>query len=254
MRTIGVDLQPYVRKELLCIHSARPTVYGVEMHLVQMHKLIRQFQPAVVIVDPVSNLQTAGTSEEASTLFVRLADFLRKDGILGFLVSLTNGANALETTEEGISSMVDTWLLLRDVELSGERNKVLYVLKSRGMDHSNQIREFHITSKGVKLVDAYLGPAGVLTGSARLAQEAREAADSEKLKQEMERRELALAHRRKAMEAQIQALRAAFDAEAEELRRTADNEKIRLGQHEIDREAMARNRRVTERSKKNNHK
>jgi circadian clock protein KaiC len=254
MRTIGVDLQPYVRKELLCIHSARPTVYGVEMHLVQMHKLIRQFQPAVVIVDPVSNLQTAGTSEEASTLFVRLADFLRKDGILGFLVSLTNGANALETTEEGISSMVDTWLLLRDVELSGERNKVLYVLKSRGMDHSNQIREFHITSKGVKLVDAYLGSAGVLTGSARLAQEAREAADSEKLKQEMERRELALAHRRKAMEAQIQALRAAFDAEAEELRRTADNEKIRLGQHEIDREAMARNRRVTERSKKNNHK
>jgi circadian clock protein KaiC len=254
MRTIGVDLQPFVRKEFLLIHSARPTVSGLEMHLVRMHKLISQFQPTVVIVDPVSNLQTAGTSEETGALFIRLVDFLRKNGILGFLVSLTNGASALETTSDGISSMVDTWLLLRDIELSGERNKVLYVLKSRGMNHSNQVREFHITSKGVKLVDAYLGPAGVLTGSARLTQEARESADVEAFKQEMERRELALVNRRKAIEAQVQALRAAFDAEAEEFKRTADNERVRLGQLEIDRNAMARSRRVTERSKKSNHK
>lgn len=130
----------------------------------------------------------------------------------------------------------------------------MYVLKSRGMNHSNQVREFHITSKGVKLVDAYLGPAGVLTGSARLAQEAHEAADAERSKQEMERREMALIHRRNVMEAQIKALRAAFDAEAEEFRKTADYERIRLGKIEIDREAMARSRRVTERSKKNNHK
>ncbi|MBV8212368.1 MAG: AAA family ATPase, partial [Verrucomicrobia bacterium] len=253
MRTIGIDLQPFIRKELLRILAARPTVYGLEMHLVRMHKLISQFQPAVVIVDPVSNLQTAGTSEESSALFIRLVDFLRKNGILGFLVSLTGGASALETTGEGISSIVDTWLLLRDIELSGERNKVLYVLKSRGMNHSNQVREFHITSKGVKLVDAYLGPAGVLTGSARLAQEAREGADAETLKQEMERRELALKHRRRAMESQIEALRAAFEAEIEEFNRTAANEKVRLGQVEIDREVMARSRRVTERSKENNH-
>ena len=149
--------------------------------------------------------------------------------------------------------MVDTWLLLRDIEVNGERNKVLYVLKSRGMDHSNQLREFHITSKGVKLVDAYLGSAGVLTGSARLAQEAREAADGETLKNEMVRRELALAHRRKAMEAQIQALRAAFDAETEEFNRMAANEKVRVGQLEIHRNAMARSRRVTERQEKSNH-
>jgi circadian clock protein KaiC len=254
MRTISIDLHPFVRKQLLRIHSARPTVSGLEMHLVRMHKLISLFQPTVVIVDPLSNLQTAGTNEETSTLFVRLVDFLRKNGILGFLVSLTNGAGAQETTGDSVSSMVDTWLLLRDIELSGERNKVLYVLKSRGMNHSNQVREFHITSKGVKLVDAYLGSGGVLTGSARLSQEAREAADAETLKQEMERRELALTHRRKAMEAQIQALRAAFDAEAEEFRRTAANERVRLGQLEIDREEMSRSRRVTERSEKNNHK
>ena len=204
-------------------------------------------------MDPVSNLRTAGTIEDTSMLFVRLVDFLRKHGILGFLVSLTGGAMAQEMTQEAISSMVDTWLLLKDVELNGERNKVLYVLKSRGMDHSNQVREFHITSKGVKLVDAYLGPSGVLTGSARLAQEALEAADVEKSKQEMERRKLALAHRRKAMEAQIEALQSALHAEEEEFRRTVSNEKMRLGRVEIDREAMARSRRVTDRSKKNNH-
>ena len=254
MRTVGMDLQPFVRKELLFIHSARPTVSGLEMHLVRMHKLISQFQPAVVILDPVSNLQTVSTSEETSTLFIRLVDFLRKNNILGFLVSLTTGAGGLEMTGEGISSMVDTWLLLRDIESNGERNKVLYVLKSRGMDHSNQLREFHITSKGVKLVEAYLGSAGVFTGSARLAQEAREAADGETLKNEMARRQLALAHRRKAMEAQIQALRAAFDAETEEFNRMAASETGRVGQLKIDRDAMARSRRVTERQGKSNHK
>jgi circadian clock protein KaiC len=245
MRTIGIDLQAFVRKGILRIHSSRPTVFGLEMHLVRMHKLISQFQPSVVIVDPVSNLQTAGTKEDTTNLFVRLVDFLREKGILGFLVSLTGGAKPLEATDEAISSMVDTWLLLRDLESNGERNKVLYVLKSRGMDHSNQLREFHITSKGVKLVNAYLGPEGVLTGSARLAQETQEIAAAQVSRQELEKKKLALTHRRKTMEAQIEALRAEFHAEEEELRRAAASEKIRLGQIEIDRDAMARSRRVT---------
>jgi circadian clock protein KaiC len=250
MRTIGIDLQAFIRKDILRIHSSRPTVFGLEMHLVRMHKLISQFQPSVVIVDPVSNLQTAGTKEDTTNLFVRLVDFLREKGILGFLVSLTAGAGPLEATDEGISSMVDTWLLLRDLESNGERNKVLYVLKSRGMDHSNQLREFHITSKGVKLVDAYLGPVGVLTGSARLAQEAQEIAAAQISRQELERKKLALTHRRKAMEAQIETLRAEFHAEEEELRRAVASEKIRLGQIEIDRDAMARSRRVRTRPAK----
>jgi circadian clock protein KaiC len=253
MRTVGVELQPCIRKDLLRIHSSRPTVSGLEMHLVRMHKLISQFQPSVVIVDPVSNLRTAGTTEDSANLFIRLVDFLRRHSILGFLVSLTGGATPLEATDEGISSMVDTWLLLRDLESNGERNKVLYVLKSRGMDHSNQVREFHITSKGVKLVDAYLGPAGVLTGSARLAQEAHELAAAELSRRELERKELALTQRRKAMEAQIEALRAAFHAEAEEFRRSVATEKTRLGQIEIDREAMAQSRRATARRARNNH-
>lgn len=253
MRTVGIDLQPCIRKDLLRIHSSRPTVSGLEMHLVRMHKLISQFQPSAVIVDPISNLRTAGTSEDSANLFIRLVDFLRRHGVLGFLVSLTGGGSPLEATDEGISSMVDTWLLLRDLESNGERNKVLYVLKSRGMDHSNQIREFQITSKGVKLVEAYLGPAGVLTGSARLTQEAHEVAAAELSRHELEQKQLALIHRRKAMEAQIEALRAEFHAEEEEFRRSVVTEEARLGQVEIDREAMARSRQATARRARNNH-
>jgi circadian clock protein KaiC len=250
MRMVGIDLQPCIRKDLLRIHSSRPTGYGLEMHLVQMHKLISQFQPSVVIVDPVSNLQAAGPSEDTANLFIRLVDFLKKRGILGFLVNLTGGDKPLEATDARVSSMVDTWLLLRDVESNGERNKVLYVLKSRGMDHSNQLREFRITSQGVKLMDAYLGPAGVLTGSARLAQESHEIAVAAASQQELERKELALSHRRKAMEAQIEALRAAFQVEEEEFRRAVAGEKIRLAQIETDRAAMARSRSVAVRSSK----
>ena len=253
MRTVGIDLQACIRKDLLRIHSARPTVYGLEMHLVQMHKLINEFQPSVVIIDPVSNLQTAGTNEDTVSLFIRLIDFLRKNRILGFLVNLTGGSSPLEATDEGVSSMVDTWMLLRDLEANGERNKVLYVLKSRGMHHSNQIREFHITSRGIKLVDAYLGPAGVLTGSARLAQEAREIVAAGASKQQLEQKKLALNHRRKAVEAQIEALRAAFLAEEEEFQRTVADEKTRLAQIEIERDAMAHSRRVTARPTKSNH-
>ena len=206
MRAIGVQLETHVKKGLLQFHSARPTVSGLEMHLVRMHKMIELFEPTTVIVDPVSNLQSAGNLEDSASMLIRLIDFLRKKKITAFLVSLTSGGKSMEATEEGLSSMVDTWLLLRDIETGGERNRLIYVLKSRGMAHSNQVREFLITSKGIKLVEAYLGAAGVLTGSARLSQEARERVENQASKDEMQRKKLTLEHRRKAMEAQIVAL------------------------------------------------
>lgn len=133
-------------------------------------------------------------------------------------------------------------MLLRDVEVGGERNRLIYVLKARGMAHSNQVREFLITSKGVKLVEAYLGPQGVLTGSARLSQEANERAAQQLAKVEMQRKKLALDHRRKSIEAQIAALRAGFVTEEEEFERTVSN--IRLEQHqmELERSKMAASR------------
>ncbi|MBN8707823.1 MAG: KaiC 1 [Verrucomicrobia bacterium 61-8] len=242
MRSIGVDLAPYVKKGTLEFHSTRPTVFGLEMHLVRMHKLIEKFQPTVVIIDPVSNMQNAGTLEESTNMLLRLVDYLRKNNILGFMVSLTGGGKALEVTDEGLSSIVDTWLLLRDVESNGERDRLLYILKSRGMAHSNQVREFLITSRGIRLSEAYLGAEGVLTGSARINQEARDAERLRTASEELERKKLAHEHRRRATEAQIEALRAELAAEEEALLRAVESERTRLEQISIDREAMSRSR------------
>jgi circadian clock protein KaiC len=178
-------------------------------------------------------------------MFVRLIDFLRKKKITGFMTCLTSpNSKSLEMTEEGLSSMVDTWLLLRDVETGGERNRLMYVLKSRGMAHSNQVREFVITSNGINLMNAYLGEHGVLTGSARLNQENRERAEKQNAKEELERKRLMLEHRRKAMESEIEVLRAGFLAEQEEFARAAASGQLRERQIAIDRQAMSASRRV----------
>ena len=246
MRSVGINLQAHVTRGLLGFHSTRPTVHGLEMHLVRMHKMIEEFKPAVVIVDPVTNLQNAGTLDDSTNMLIRLIDFLRKERITGFFVGLTSSGKSAETTDEGLSSIVDTWLLLRDIEIGGERNRALYVLKSRGMAHSNQVREFLITSKGIKLVKAYLGPSGVLTGSARLSQEAKEAAEEQTARDELARKKLALDHRRKALEAQITALQAEFKAEEEEFNRVFESQRLKNQQIEANRLAIAKKRRVGE--------
>jgi circadian clock protein KaiC len=246
MKSIGLNLEPHVRKGLLKFHSTRPTVHGLEMHLVLMHKMVEEFKPAVTIFDPITNLQTAGTQDDSTNMLIRLIDFLRRKKITGFMISLTaGGSHSQEMTEVGMSSIVDSWMLLRDVELGGERNRLMYVLKSRGMAHSNQVREFLITGKGVRLVEAYLGEEGVLTGSARLSQQNRENAETQLVKEELERKEMALEHRRKALEAQIEALRAGFMAEKEEFTRVAASGLQRKKQMEMDRDAMAASRRVS---------
>lgn len=242
MKSINLDLAPFVRKGLLRFHSTRPTVHGLEMHLVRMHKLIEEFGPSAVIVDPVSNLETAGTLYDSSGMLIRLMDLLRKKGITAFLVTLPTGGRALEATDEGISSMVDTWLLLRDIEFGGERNRALHVLKSRGMAHSNQVREFLISSNGIRLVPAYLGSQGVLTGSARLNQEARAQDDRRSEAEAVELKRLALEHRRMALEAQVASLKAEIQIEEEEFKRAAANQQRRDQHVAEDREAMATSR------------
>ncbi|MCW1886195.1 circadian clock protein KaiC [Luteolibacter flavescens] len=228
MRSIGRELQPHLDSGLLQIASSRPTAYGLEMHLVKMHKAVLEFAPDVVIVDPISNLNTAATSEESTQMLLRLVDLLRAKGITTLLISLVQGSGAgLETSGENLSSMVDTWLLVRDVESYGERNRVLYVLKSRGMRHSNQLREFLITSEGVDLIPAYLGSEGVLTGSARLAQQQREAVTAavESDLQRMNR--LKLEQKKRALDAQIEVLRAEHLAAQEELERMTSDQRTR---------------------------
>jgi len=151
MRSIGVDLEPFVKKGLLRIHSSRPTLHGLEMHLVQIHKMVAEFEPAAVVVDPVSNFIDSSSAIEAQAMLMRLIDFLKGKQITALLTHLTSGGRAAEATDIGVSSIIDTWLLVRDFETGDERTRGLYVLKSRGMPHSKQIREFVITSRGIQL-------------------------------------------------------------------------------------------------------
>jgi len=204
MRSIGLDLEPLLRKGLLRMHASRPTFHGLEMHLVQIHKMVTEFKPAAVVIDPVSNFSSSGGVADAELMLLRLVDFLKANQITAFLTHLTSGGHAVEATEVGISSIIDTWLLVRDIELGGERNRGLYVLKSRGMKHSNQIREFVITPQGVDLLDVYAGPEGVLTGSMRAAQEAREQTAARVLQEEIAAKQREVARLQAELEAQTQ--------------------------------------------------
>jgi circadian clock protein KaiC len=237
MRSIGIDLQPWVEKGLLQFQANRPTFAGLEMHLTMMHKAINTFKPQVVIVDPLNSFVIGGNEIEVKAMLMRLVDFLKMKQITGLFTNLTSGGSALEQTDIAISSLIDTWLLLRDIEIGGERNRGLYILKSRGMAHSNQIREFLLTAHGVELRDVYVGAAGVLTGSARLAQEAQEQAAQLTRKQETERRRLDLERKRKSLEAQIAALRAEFEAQETETENIIAQEQTRealLAQERVD--------------------
>ena len=219
MRSIGLRLDPLVRGDLLRFHSARPTLCGLEMHLATMFKEIAAFQPSVVVVDPLTSLLAAVVEFESKAMVTRLIDFLKGRQITTLFTSLTHGGHSLEQSEMTISSLMDSWLLLQDFEGNGERNRLLYVLKSRGMAHSNQVREFLISNRGIDLVDAYIGPNGVLTGAARAAQAAREKAEALAARQDAAHRQSILQLKQATLEQQIATLRSEHEIEAGDLRR-----------------------------------
>ena len=218
VHSIGLRLEPLVKGGLLRFHAARPSLYGLEMHLATMFKEIIAFQPDVVIIDPITSLMDAGTASECRAMVTRLVDYLKAGQVTTLFTSLTQAGHSLQQSEASMSSLMDSWLLLQDFEGNGERNRVLYVLKARGMAHSNQIREFLISDRGIDLVDAYIGPSGVLTGAARVAQTAREKAEALASQQEAARRQRELKRKRVALEQQISGLRSEHEASAEELR------------------------------------
>jgi circadian clock protein KaiC len=225
VRSIGIDLEPWVRKGLLQFHAARPTYGGIEQVLLLTHKHITSFQPSVVVVDPVTNLLMVSTQNEVRSMLTRLVDFLKTQKITAIFTSLT-AAGALEASEADVSSLMDTWLLLKNIEVGGERNRALYVLKSRGMEHSNQIREFVFTDDGLRLLDVYLGSEGVLTGSARVSQEMREKAVATSRGQELESRRRELERKRRIFEARMVMLRAEFEVEEETIQHTISESEL----------------------------
>lgn len=244
MRSVGIDLEPWVKKGLLKFHAQRPSVYGLETHLLTMHKAINEFKPAVVVVDPITNLMSAGNPLDVKSMLTRLIDFLKINQITAVFTTLTSAAGAAEMTEVGISSLADAWLMLRDIEIGGERNRGLYILKCRGMAHSNQIREFLLSDKGINLLDVYVGPSGVLTGSARLSQESQEKAAEITRQREIELRKRNLESKKKALEAEVSALHAEIEAGAAEMKRITEQEKGRQRRFLDEQKAMSRMRKA----------
>ena len=237
MRSIGLDLQPRVDAGLLRFEAARPSLFGLEMHLARMYREIEEFAPAVVVLDPISALR--GDTGDVHAMLLRVIDLLKSREITAFLTNLLPVRGKTDHEDAGMSSLMDTWLSLVQLESNGERNRGLYVLKARGMNHSNQIREYQLTSKGVKLVEAYLGSAGVLTGSARITQEALDAAETARRTRESERKRREIDRRRAVLERQIGEMRAALEAEEDEMRRSLEHDAEFERKVQTDREVMA---------------
>jgi len=237
MRSIGMNLQKWVDKKLLRFSARRPTLFGLETHLATMYRDVTNFDPTAVVIDPMSALLHAGSTGDAQSTVLRLVDFLKARGVTGLFTNLgVSGENV--TTELQISSLMDTWLLLYNRESNGEHNRQLYLLKARGMGHSNQVREFIMSSDGIKLREAYVGPEGVLTGSARLAQEAKDRAAVLLREQEMERRNRELERKRREIAAQIEILRTQLAREEAETALLGREGAAREDQLEADRVAM----------------
>jgi circadian clock protein KaiC len=171
MRSIGIDFEPWIRRDLLRVHAQRPTALGLEGHLVAMHRLIDDWRPGVVVVDPVTNMTAVGSETEVKAMLARLIDFMKLRQITALFTSLTEGGSAAERTDLGVSSLMDVWMLVGNLEANGERNRTIQIVKARGMAHSNQIREFVMTDHGITLLDVSRRADGtVAIGSGRSAQ------------------------------------------------------------------------------------
>ena len=240
MRSIGIDLKLWVDKGLLKFHSTRPTLYGLETHLVTIHKMVNEFQPDVVIFDPISNLITIGTNDEVKSMLTRLIDYLKNKQITTLSTNLRI-MGGLET-DIGVSSLMDTWIDLKAIETNGERNRTIDIIKTRGMFHSNQVREFLITNNGIKIINLYLGTSGMVTGSARIAQIAKENADKLKRQQEIERKQRILNQKREAINIKINELETNFEIEKKELDTIIDQEKLKEESYVKERDIMAKMR------------
>jgi len=244
MRSIGIDLKSHIDKGLLEMHAARPTLNGLEMHLVSIHKHVTRFKPQTVILDPITNLITVGSVSEVKSMLIRLIDFLQQEQITVLFTALSLNTIINEQTDEGVSSLVDAWLLVRDIESNGERNRGLYIMKSRGMKHSNQVREFVITDEGLDLVDVFLGTDGVLTGSAREAHQLMEVTGQALRSHALTRKDIEIQRKRKVLEAKIASLQEEFESVQDELNKA-------YVEDDLKKEIMEKNRKQIVQSRQN---
>ena len=227
MKSIGINLQEHVNNNLLHFHASRPTLNGLEMHLVSIHKVIKQFKPKVVVLDPITNLVTIGSVSEVKSMLIRMIDFLQEEQITVLFTALTLSSSNIEQADEGVSSLVDAWLMVRDIEANGERNRGLYIMKSRGMKHSNQVREFIISDDGLDLVDVFLGDSGVLIGSAREEQELIKKTGVALRTNALNRKDREIQRKEMVLQAKIAGLKEEFESLQDELNNTFIEENLK---------------------------
>ncbi|MFN2406183.1 MAG: circadian clock protein KaiC [Pyrinomonadaceae bacterium] len=240
MRSIGIDLEKYVKKGVLKFQNARPSNFGLEVHLALIHKMIADFEPQIVVVDPITNFLAIGDDIQTKAMLTRLIDFLKLRQITAMFTSLTGSSSEIEDSEVGVSSLMDVWLLVKNIESNGERNRGLYVLKARGIAHSNQVREFLLTDHGIELIDAYVGSEGVLMGSARASQEARERAGTVAREQARQRQQRELQRKQELYESQLLALKHQFEADRDAILRELEEDQSRESVEATQRLEMAR--------------
>lgn len=228
MKSIGMDLEKFEKAGLLKFQSSRPNMYGLEMHLVVMSKIVNEFKPEVIVVDPISNLVNVGSLNEVQSILTRLLDFLQVRQITTVFTGLVLNNSNKEQTDENISSLMDSWIQVRDIETNGERNRGLYIMKSRGMNHSNQVREFLITSNGLLLEDVFLGPDGVLVGSARHAFKIQEEADKLLNEHIVDAKERELNQKEMEFELKIKNLKNEFETFKQGLKSDINEEKLQV--------------------------
>jgi circadian clock protein KaiC len=231
-----------VRAGCLQFHTVRPSLHGLESHLVDIYNRVLQFEPDAVVMDPITNLQALGDGLEIKAMLTRALDFLKARQITTIFTTLTEGSAALEQSGTAVSSLMDTWVLLRMIESAGERNRLLYILKSRGMAHSNQMREFVLSQRGIDLVDVYTGPGVVHTGTERLNQEARDKATALAAQQAAAHHAREIEQERLTLEAQLTALQAKLANLESQHIDDASDEAVRLEAIRNDRATLSRAR------------
>ena len=239
LRSIGLDLGRWVEAGLLRVWAARPSAYGLETHLAIVSALVEEHAPEVVVVDGLASLLDRSPRGEVISMLARKFYLFKTRGITSLATILTGQGSEAAA---GVSSRADTWLLLRNMESNGERNRLLFVLKSRGTAHSNQIREFVLTSHGVELIDVYVSPEGVLAGSARLAREISDRDARLRRQEDIQRRERELRAHIVHGQAQIAALHDEIASDEAELERITDRQERQAADVDAARRALGTQR------------
>jgi circadian clock protein KaiC len=242
MKSLGIDIDQWIKSGKLRYIATRPTFYSLEMHLAVMLREVTRFDPGLVILDPISSFLESGDRMEIQSMLLRVVDFLKGRGVTAVFTHLMHGQDSVVQTDAGLSSIMDAWILLLNREVNGEFNRELYLLKARGLSHSNQVREFVMSDDGIKLVPPYLGENGALTGSARKNEEAKSRQAEMRRNADMSRAQQQIQQKRRRAKAQMEALQAELDADEIELNAMMRNEDDYRRQTADDRIEMERSR------------